>query len=412
MRSRRRRPGSRMSILGQALPSTQSRSFRPERQPAGRRTDFAVRQDHDRHPYRHRAGSLPRPGARPTILGRSASRCRSKIHGWNQKVPLSGGTKAISASAPDATLPPSGPAPPSGGGTWTPCRSRLVGPPRRLRRMIRRRCTAPDPQDGPGRSLAVVQRRTRRQAIGRRLEHDRRTVRSRRGISGAKLPALRPRGASQRSANGAAPRDVRNRRRSRSMMILLERGRRPVPNRDTVGGPGFAQHAVVFARSFREHVQEWVGLVALLGASCSRRRFRLTRAGCGHRILDRRRRRPRRDELRTRCRDRASMDESRPTFLLHAVRPVAKTPSSASGWNGPAGVAELVDALDLGSSDSRCGGSSPSARTIDRPGYEDRPEPRLIPRDLGRAVRLLRSFSLLSVAETVIRLTDSAGSRH
>src|ERR1700722_8731241 len=29
-----------------------------------------------------------------------------------------------------------------------------------------------------------------------------------------------------------------------------------------------------------------------------------------------------------------------------------------------AGVAELVDALDLGSSDESCGGSSPSARTI------------------------------------------------
>ena len=29
-----------------------------------------------------------------------------------------------------------------------------------------------------------------------------------------------------------------------------------------------------------------------------------------------------------------------------------------------AGVAELVDALDLGSSVARCGGSSPSARTI------------------------------------------------
>src|SRR5579871_4223893 len=29
----------------------------------------------------------------------------------------------------------------------------------------------------------------------------------------------------------------------------------------------------------------------------------------------------------------------------------------------PAGVAELVDALDLGSSDESCGGSNPSART-------------------------------------------------
>ena len=32
-----------------------------------------------------------------------------------------------------------------------------------------------------------------------------------------------------------------------------------------------------------------------------------------------------------------------------------------------AGVAELVDALDLGSSDESCGGSSPSARTTLRP---------------------------------------------
>ncbi|MEA3037062.1 MAG: hypothetical protein QOH04_2839 [Sphingomonadales bacterium] len=33
---------------------------------------------------------------------------------------------------------------------------------------------------------------------------------------------------------------------------------------------------------------------------------------------------------------------------------------------GPAGVAELVDALDLESSIERCGGSSPSARTPER----------------------------------------------
>src|SRR6202035_2178272 len=32
-----------------------------------------------------------------------------------------------------------------------------------------------------------------------------------------------------------------------------------------------------------------------------------------------------------------------------------------------AGVAELVDALDLGSSDESCGGSSPSARTNQHP---------------------------------------------
>ena len=36
----------------------------------------------------------------------------------------------------------------------------------------------------------------------------------------------------------------------------------------------------------------------------------------------------------------------------------------AAGQMLSAGVAELVDALDLGSSDESCGGSSPSARTI------------------------------------------------
>ena len=97
--------------------------------------------------------------------------------------------------------------------------------------------------------------------------------------------------------------------------------------------------------------------------------------------------------------------ESRPTFLLHAVRPVAKTPSSASERNGPAGVAELVDALDLGSSDSRRGGSSPSARTISI-GHGVRHGPRTArsARGLGSAVKAAASFSLLSAAETVIRL--------
>src|SRR6185312_14098841 len=36
----------------------------------------------------------------------------------------------------------------------------------------------------------------------------------------------------------------------------------------------------------------------------------------------------------------------------------------AAEQDASAGVAELVDALDLGSSDESCGGSSPSARTI------------------------------------------------
>jgi hypothetical protein len=35
----------------------------------------------------------------------------------------------------------------------------------------------------------------------------------------------------------------------------------------------------------------------------------------------------------------------------------------------PAGVAELVDALDLGSSDESCGGSNPSARTTPQMGH-------------------------------------------
>ena len=36
-----------------------------------------------------------------------------------------------------------------------------------------------------------------------------------------------------------------------------------------------------------------------------------------------------------------------------------------------AGVAELVDALDLGSSDESCGGSSPSARTTSKKNADD-----------------------------------------
>ena len=45
---------------------------------------------------------------------------------------------------------------------------------------------------------------------------------------------------------------------------------------------------------------------------------------------------------------------------------VARRPILAigRGFLGRARVAELVDALDLGSSIARCGGSSPSARTM------------------------------------------------
>jgi hypothetical protein len=55
--------------------------------------------------------------------------------------------------------------------------------------------------------------------------------------------------------------------------------------------------------------------------------------------------------------------------LEHDGRPKAASQFSAHAWASrpdqmlSAGVAELVDALDLGSSDESCGGSSPSART-------------------------------------------------
>jgi hypothetical protein len=52
------------------------------------------------------------------------------------------------------------------------------------------------------------------------------------------------------------------------------------------------------------------------------------------------------------------------TFAVGAVANVKSTLLDAV----LAGVAELVDALDLGSSDESCGGSSPSARTKREPG--------------------------------------------
>ncbi len=67
-------------------------------------------------------------------------------------------------------------------------------------------------------------------------------------------------------------------------------------------------------------------------------------------------------------------------FLLHRSRLSAMRAASGPGPAAPrlpplrpapeAGVAELVDALGLGSSGESCGGSSPSARTRDsgRPG--------------------------------------------
>ena len=51
-------------------------------------------------------------------------------------------------------------------------------------------------------------------------------------------------------------------------------------------------------------------------------------------------------------------------------------PQARAGQRVPAGVAELVDALDLGSSGASHGGSSPSARTIGvcRGAFLGRPE--------------------------------------
>src|ERR1700749_3206244 len=51
-----------------------------------------------------------------------------------------------------------------------------------------------------------------------------------------------------------------------------------------------------------------------------------------------------------------------PFFCCERIGPCYKPPP-ADGAACRAGVAELVDALDLGSSDESCGGSSPSART-------------------------------------------------
>ena len=51
-----------------------------------------------------------------------------------------------------------------------------------------------------------------------------------------------------------------------------------------------------------------------------------------------------------------------PFFCCERVSPCYKPPPAGIAASR-AGVAELVDALDLGSSDESCGGSSPSART-------------------------------------------------
>src|SRR3954467_4134346 len=51
----------------------------------------------------------------------------------------------------------------------------------------------------------------------------------------------------------------------------------------------------------------------------------------------------------------------RPKTASHFSAPCSGTAAGRGAVH--AGVAELVDALDLGSSDESCGGSSPSART-------------------------------------------------
>ncbi len=63
---------------------------------------------------------------------------------------------------------------------------------------------------------------------------------------------------------------------------------------------------------------------------------------------------------------RAGPLQNRPFFCCEQVGPCYKPAARgiAVGHDAIlAGVAELVDALDLGSSDESCGGSSPSART-------------------------------------------------
>src|SRR5436309_4789664 len=63
--------------------------------------------------------------------------------------------------------------------------------------------------------------------------------------------------------------------------------------------------------------------------------------------------------------DAAKAAEMGDFFAANACAHVIQPPPAASRPDMMllAGVAELVDALDLGSSDESCGGSSPSART-------------------------------------------------
>jgi hypothetical protein len=72
--------------------------------------------------------------------------------------------------------------------------------------------------------------------------------------------------------------------------------------------------------------------------------------------------------------------------------------------NGRAGVAELVDALDLGSSDESRGGSSPSARTISS---FERPDPSSFALHQHRGVE--ENLSFISVPTTAMREGDGEG---
>ena len=83
---------------------------------------------------------------------------------------------------------------------------------------------------------------------------------------------------------------------------------------------------------------------------------------------------------------------------------------------GVAGVAELVDALDLGSSAARRGGSSPLARTIKRPGQrlaarpDERPLlPDVTPRRLPPPASGGRSIATLCVRRSEVATRSAKG---
>jgi hypothetical protein len=75
-----------------------------------------------------------------------------------------------------------------------------------------------------------------------------------------------------------------------------------------------------------------------------------------------------------------------------------------------AGVAELVDALDLGSSDESCGGSSPSARTIPRSADDLTAERSAASTRRPHVIRTSESTACLSLALLFLR-RRSGGTR-